>query len=135
MRVILTALLVLFTSATASTYSAAEIPLTSDGHGGTVRWVDEGKTGIKIPVGTTDTLICDPRLLAIAATKGISLGDNCIRLFNDELALLTISPLRMRPSVILFQSLVSVVARKYAMLFLTPGQFGVAQYRLPHLTG
>ncbi|HAG71600.1 MAG TPA: hypothetical protein DCL66_05305, partial [Gammaproteobacteria bacterium] len=83
MRVILTALFVLFSSATASTYSAAEIPLTSDGHGGNVRWVDEAKTGIKIPVGTSDTLICDPRLLAIARTKGISLGDNCIRLHND----------------------------------------------------
>ncbi|MDA8647061.1 hypothetical protein N9L54_06495, partial [Porticoccaceae bacterium] len=59
-----------------------EIPLTTTADGSQVRWVNASETGIKVPAGTSDTLICDPTLLAIAQSRGLGSGDKCIRLSN-----------------------------------------------------
>ena len=57
-------------------------PLTLEADGSKIRWVDANKTGIVVPQGSSDTLICDPALLSIAAANGLGSGANCISLRN-----------------------------------------------------
>ena len=83
MRVLISGIFFFFSATLSSTYSIAEIPITTEPDGSKIRWVDSAKTGIKIPVGSSDTLICDPALLLIAKNKGLSSGSNCISLTND----------------------------------------------------
>jgi len=76
-----------------STASLGDAP-TIGSNGTFARFADQNLTGVKIPSGTSDTLICDPELLLAAKDAGLGSGERCIKFINDDTTGVNYIPLK-----------------------------------------
>lgn len=73
--------------------SIAEEAVSSN-NGTFARFADQALTGVKIPSGTSDTLICDQALLQAAKEAGLGSGERCIRFSNNDATGVNYIPLK-----------------------------------------
>jgi hypothetical protein len=62
----------------------ADSPLVSGNYGTQARFIDDARTSILVPAGSSDTFICDPDILDVVASSGFGSGRNCLRFSNNS---------------------------------------------------